>query len=197
MNTSKALKLISFFSLFLGLSFANLLYAQAPYKLAGKPEIKVMGGSTLHDWEMVSAQSQGKAEMTVEGSAITGVSAAQVSLKAESLKSGKDKMDGIAYETLKTKKHPNIQFTLTSYKNLDGKKGLATGNLTIAGTTKPVTLAVNSVVKNGVVSLTGEAPIKFSDFNMAAPTAVFGTIKTTNDLKIQFKVNFQQVNSSI
>ncbi|TXK37481.1 YceI family protein [Pontibacter qinzhouensis] len=197
MNTSKTIKLISFLSLFLGLSFANVLHAQAPYKLAAKPEIKVTGGSTLHDWEMASAQAQGKAEITIEGTTLKAISAGSVTMKSESLKSGKDKMDGIAYESLKTKKHPDIQFTLTSYKNLDGKKGQATGNLTIAGTTKAVTFTVDSVVKGGVVTLTGETPIKFTDFNLTPPTALLGTIKTTNDLKLHFKVNFQQVNPSI
>ncbi|MFT2008269.1 YceI family protein [Pontibacter sp. 13R65] len=197
MNTSKTIKLISFLSLFLGLGFANLLHAQAPYKLAAKPEIKVLGGSTLHDWEMVSAQAKGKAEITVEGTTVKGISSGQVIMKSESLKSGKDKMDGIAYESLKTKKHPDIQFTLTSYKNLDGKKGQAIGNLTIAGTTKAVTFTVDSVVKGGIVTLTGETGIKFTDFNLAPPTALLGTVKTTNNLKLQFIVNFQQVNASI
>ncbi|WP_114781851.1 YceI family protein [Botryobacter ruber] len=191
MNTSRALKLIFALGLFLGLSFNNQLLAQEQYKLTGKPELKVTGTSTLHDWEMASVQSLGKAEMIVEGASLKDVKSARVVMKTETLKSGKDKMDEIAYETLKTKKHPEIAFTLTSFKNLSGNKAQATGNLTIAGTTKPVTFIVETTVKGGAVYLTGETGIKFTEFNIAPPTALFGTVKTGNDLKLLFKVNFQ------
>ncbi|MHC2991953.1 hypothetical protein OB13_10270 [Pontibacter sp. HJ8] len=179
-------------ALFLGSGLSNLLLAQDLYRFTGKPVLTVMGGSTIHDWEMSSAQSQGKAEMLVEGTSLKNVKSANVTMKAESLKSSKDRMDGIAYEALKTKKHADIQFTLTSFKNLGGNKALATGNLTIAGTTKPVSFKVETSTKGSIVSLAGETAIKFTDFNLTPPTAMMGTIKTSNDLKLLFKVNFQQ-----
>ncbi|WP_018479536.1 YceI family protein [Pontibacter roseus] len=179
-------------ALFLGLGVSNLLHAQGTYRLTGKPVLTVMGGSTIHDWEMSSAQSQGRAEILVDGTSLKHVKSANVTMKAESLKSGKDKMDGIAYDALKTKKHPDILFTLTSFKSLGGNKGLATGNLTIAGTTKPVAFKVESSTKGDMVYLSGETAIKFTDFNITPPTAMLGTIKTSNDLKLLFKVNFQQ-----
>ena len=111
-------------------------------------------------------------------------------MKTESLKSGKDEMDDIAHDALKAKKYADITFTLTSFKNLDSKKGQATGNLTIAGTTRPVTFTVESSVKGGSVFMTGETAIKFSDFNLTPPTALLGTVKTTNDLKLSFRVSF-------
>lgn len=179
-------------ALFLGSGISNLLLAQDLYRLTGKPVLTVIGGSTIHDWEMTSAQSQGKAEMFVEGISLQNIKSANVTMKAESLKSGKKKMDGIAYDALKSKKHANILFTLTSFKNLGGNKGLATGNLTIAGTTKPVAFNVETSTKGGTVCLSGETAIKFTDFDITPPTAMLGTIKTSNDLKLLFKVDFQQ-----
>lgn len=192
MKNSNLLTLLVVAVLFLGSGINNLLFAQSMYRLTGKPVLTVMGTSTIHDWEMASAQSQGNAEMFVEGTSLKNVKSASVTMKAESLKSGKDKMDAIAYDALKTKKHADIQFTLTSFKNLGGNKALATGNLTIAGTTKPVAFKVEASTKGDLVNLMGETAIKFSDFNITPPTAMLGTIKTGNDLRLLFKVNFQQ-----
>jgi len=193
MKTSLPIKMIFVVSHFLGLSLNNSLLAQSLYKLTGKPELKVQGGSTIHDWEMVSAQSNGKAELILAGTTVKHVKSANVTMKTESLKSGKNKMDNIAYDALNTKNYPEILFTLTNFKSLGGKKGQATGNLTIAGTTRPVTFNVETTVKGSSVFLTGETNIKFSDFKISPPTAMLGTVKTSNELKLLFKVNFMQV----
>ncbi|WP_266203039.1 YceI family protein [Pontibacter kalidii] len=190
MKTQKLTSLLVAAGLFLATGLSNMVLAQDTYKLAAKPVLTVMGGSTIHDWEMTSAQSQGKAVLLVEGSTLKSVKSASITMKTESLKSGKDKMNEIAYDALKAKKYADITFTLTSFKNLDSKKAQATGNLTIAGTTRPVTFNVESSVKGGSVFMTGETAIKFSDFNITPPTALLGTVKTTNDLKLVFQVSF-------
>jgi hypothetical protein len=69
MKIFNPIKLLSVFSILLGLSLDNTLLAQDQYKLAGKPELKVKGTSTLHDGEMTSAQAQGTAQMILEGAA--------------------------------------------------------------------------------------------------------------------------------
>lgn len=195
MKILNPIKLLSLFSILLGLSLGNTLLAQDQYKLAGKPELKVSGTSTLHDWEMTSAQAQGTAEMTLEGATLKNVKAASVTLKTASVKSGTAKMDEIAHESLKASKHTDIVFTLTSFRTLDNNRAQATGNLTIAGTTKPVTFNVATSTKSGVVQLAGEANIKFTDFGIKPPTALLGTVKTGNELKLSFKANFQPVTS--
>lgn len=192
MKNSNLITLLAVTALYLGSGITNLLMAQDLYRLTGKPVLTVMGGSTIHDWEMSSATSQGKAEMFVEGASLKNIKSANVTMKAESLKSGKNKMDGIAYDALKTKKHADILFTLTSFKNLGSNKALATGNLTIAGTTKPVSFKVEISTKGDMVCLSGETAIKFTDFNITPPTAMMGAIKTSNDLKLLFRVDFQQ-----
>ncbi|PTX14666.1 polyisoprenoid-binding protein YceI [Pontibacter mucosus] len=195
MRTFNPIKLLSLFSLLLGLSLGNTLLAQDQYKLAAKPELKVKGTSTLHDWEMTSAQAQGTAEMVLEGATLKNVKAASVTMKTQSIKSGTAKMDDLAYESLKASKFPDITFTLTSFRALDNNRGLATGNLTIAGTTKPVTFNVETSTKSNLVQMAGEANIKFTDFGIKPPTALLGTVKTGNELKINFKVGFQPVAS--
>ncbi|MBC5993518.1 YceI family protein [Pontibacter cellulosilyticus] len=169
--------------------------AQRVYQLAGKPDLKVSGGSTLHDWEMVSTTASGKAEITVDDQGIEAIKLGEVTMKVNTLKSGKGQMDDIAYKALKADKNPNIHFKLTSFKNLGGNKATITGDLTIAGTTKPVTFQVQTMAKGDVIEIKGDTSFKMTDFNVSPPTAMFGTVKTEDKVRISFKANFKLLNS--
>ena len=192
-NYAYLTRLTATFGFLLWLSLS--LSAQGLYQLTGKPELKVMGGSTLHDWEMVATTAIGKAEMTIKNQEIQAIRMAEVTMKATALKSGKNQMDDITYKALKAGKHPNITFHLISFKNLGGNKASITGNLTIAGTTKPVTFEVLTLVKGQIVELKGETSCKMTDFNITPPTAMLGTIKTDNKIKISFKTSFNLINT--
>ncbi|MCC9165837.1 YceI family protein [Pontibacter harenae] len=192
MNTTKFLKTAAVMGALLVSSFT--LNAQALYRLSGKTELKVKGTSTLHDWEMTSTTATGKAELTLDGQTVKSIKSAEVSMKAETLKSGKEQMDNIAYKSLKTENNPTISFKYASFKSLSNNNLLVTGLLTIAGTTKQVTFKVQPQVEDGVLQLKGETAIKFTDFNLSPPTAMFGTIKTGNELTLLFKTSFHPIN---
>src|SRR5690606_25975792 len=75
-------------------------FAQTRYNMAAGSELKVTGTSTLHDWEMVSKDATGQAAVTLENGQFKSISSLSVTLKAESLKSGKSQMDKNAYKAL-------------------------------------------------------------------------------------------------
>ena len=193
MKISQIQRTIGLLGLILSLSLP--LQAQNMYQLAGKPELKVMGGSTIHDWEMVASAATGNADIQVDKQNITAIRMAEVTMKATSLKSGKGQMDDIAYKSLKAAKNPNISFKLTSFKNLGSNKASVTGNLTVAGTTKPVTFLVQYLVKGDVVNLEGRTNFNMTDYNIKPPTAMLGTIKTDDKVTISFKALFNLINS--
>lgn len=177
------------------LSLSLSLSAQSLYQLTGNPELKVIGGSTIHDWEMVATSATGKAAIMLDRQSIQDIRMGEISMKATALKSGKGQMDNIAYKAMKTEKNPNIYFKLTSFKNLGGNKAAVIGNLTIAGTTRPVTFQVQSLVRGEIVEVQGETHFNMTDFNIDPPTAMFGTIKTDDKVRIAFKTNFKSTNS--
>ena len=193
MKISQIQRTIGLLGLILSLSLP--LQAQNMYQLAGKPELKVTGGSTIHDWEMVASAATGNADIQVDKQNITAIRMAEVTMKATSLKSGKGQMDDIAYKSLKAAKNPNISFKLTSFKNLGSNKASVTGNLTVAGTTKPVTFLVQYLVKGDVVNLEGRTNFNMTDYNIKPPTAMLGTIKTDDKVTISFKALFNLINS--
>lgn len=175
----------------------NPLQAQELFVLAPGTDIKVEGTSTLHDWEMVSKGARGQATIELNGSKLATVSDLNVSLEAGSLKSGKGQMDDIAHETLEAKKHPQISFELKEVQQITDDAIKAAGNLTIAGNTRPVVMVVNYKVNGNAISFTGTKDIKFTDFKIDPPKAMFGTIKTGNDLKLSMNATFKKANQQV
>jgi len=77
--------------IFVGL-FSQQAFTQQSYKISGKPEMKVSGTSTLHDWDMVSSDVQGNASMRISAGKVTSIGSAKFTMPVASLKSGKNQM---------------------------------------------------------------------------------------------------------
>ncbi|MBF4471952.1 MULTISPECIES: YceI family protein [Flavobacterium] len=164
--------------------------AQKSYTLDVKTNFSVLGTSTLHDWEMKSASRTGTANLTVTDSKLTDINSIDITLPAETVKSEKKSMDKVAYETLKTDKFKNIKYVLKSAEKINETTWNLTGTYTIAGVSKVLKTQVKTTVTNGVVSIQGSNKITFTEFGMKSPTAMFGAIKTGEDLTIKFNLNF-------
>ena len=174
--------------------FPGLLGAQE-YILYNRIDMEVAGTSTLHDWEMVSEEARGRANFILENKQLKEIKDLSFSLETETLKSGKGPMDKICYESMKTKKHKNITFQLLGVNSIkqsaNGYTILARGNLQIAGVKKTVVMNVKAIIVNGTIEFIGSYKMKMTDYDIDPPTALFGTIKTGNDLDISFKVKYK------
>ena len=105
-------------------------------------------------------------------------------------------MDRTAYSAIDADKHDYVRFELTGVRNITSQQVLASGNLTIAGTTRPVTLRTNYTVNGNSVQFSGAHNIKFTQFDVDPPTALLGTVRTGDELKIAFDVNFNPSSSA-
>lgn len=158
-------------------------------------ELTVYGTSNIHDWDLKAETMSGTAVFTSENNEITNVEKLQLSIVAESLKSGKGGMDKNTYKALNTSKHKNITYQMTSCivvnKISANTYEIKTrGNLTISGVTKQVPLTFKASVNGKKVTLTGESGIKMTTFNVDPPTAMMGTIKTGDALTIKYNVTY-------
>ncbi len=167
------------------------VFAQQAFQLSAQQQWTVEGTSSIHDWEMVSQSATGTAKIETEGSSIKSISFLKLQLPAETLKSGKSSMDDNAYKALNTDKHPNIQFELTEVESFSAQEVRARGKLTISGTTKLVLLKATYKVSGNTVTFSGSHPVSFTEFGLKPPTAVFGTIKTGDQLNIKFETTFK------
>lgn len=185
-NLSKVLPLLIIYCLL----FTSGVKAQESYKMASNPEFIVAGTSTIHDWTMNATEGSGKAKILINEGDIIKIQSLVVNMPVKSLKSGKSQMDKNAYEALNEAQHPLIKFELTKVKEIKNGIITAMGNLTIAGNTRPATLKVNYKVNETSVLFSGGFDITFSGFDLKAPTAVLGTIKTGDALQLSFKTQF-------
>src|SRR5690606_5985832 len=149
------------------------LNAQTNYKLANA-ELSVSGTSSLHDWTMTSNSASGSATVTTDGATLKSIQNLNVTMKAETIKSGKGGMDDNAYKALKTKKNPDVKFTLKEVKSIV-KKGNnylveAVGTLTIAGESRSITVQGDAQPSNGTLKITGNKKFKMTDFKVDPPT---------------------------
>jgi polyisoprenoid-binding protein YceI len=178
-------------SLFVLLLFCTEANAQSTYTLSSNPDLKVEGTSTIHDWHMTSTTATGKASMTQGPNGASAITSLSITLPVESLKSGKGQMDTNAYKALKTNKYPDIRFELMEVVSINGSTINAKGKLTISGSSKVVSLDVKQKLVGNTIEFSGTLPIKFSEFNVEPPTAIFGTIKTGDALQLSFTVVFK------
>ena len=100
-------------------------------------------------------------------------------------------MDNNAYKALDEKQYPQIYFELTEVESIIDQMIKAKGNLTISGNSSMVSLEVNYQLSEDDIWFTGSIPITFTQFKLDPPKALFGTIKTGDDLKISFETIFK------
>ncbi len=179
--------------LFTGISVLN---AQTSYRIGSTQEFKVEGTSTLHDWDMTSDNASGEASIVLDGQEIKEIASLRVNFPVRSLKSGNNRLDRTAYNSIDADKHTHVRFELTGVRNITSQLVLATGNLTIAGETRPVTIRTGYKVNGNSIQFVGNHSIKFSQFDLDPPTALLGTVRTGDELQISFNADFVPAVSS-
>ena len=183
--------IVAFLVLITLTAVSNQAKSQQVYSLIPGLEVKVAGTSTIHDWEMVSSTATGEANLDSKNNGTVNFSSLFVSIPVKSLKSGKSQMDVNAYKALRADKYPEIQFTLTDVEKITRSKIIVNGRLTIAGTGRRISIEGNYNPGGDSIQFSGTRSIKFSEFNIDPPTAIFGTIKTGDDLQLSFNVIFK------
>lgn len=159
----------------------------------------INGTSTLHDWEAPLNDMKARADFTVVGTELTGLTAFWVECDVKSIKSEKgESMDEKIYEALKSEENPKIIYNLTSVKSLS-KKGSdfvleTVGTLKVAGKTVTIDMTVTAKVNaNGEVVFSAEKKLKMSQFDMDRPSAMLGVIKAGDDVSISFDVTMKRI----
>jgi polyisoprenoid-binding protein YceI len=175
-------------SLCLALLISTSLLSQT-LNIDPSSEVKVTGTSTLHDWESISNTITG----TIVIDQKEGQDAIQdlsLNIPVKSIKSGKGKMDELTYEAFDEPNHPSIKFKLQSIGETTDGETIANGELTMAGTTKKVSVKGKAQVESDRVIISGSHPIDMTEFGITPPTAMLGSIKVGKDVVIEFNIVF-------
>src|SRR5262245_330020 len=87
-------------------------------------------------------------------------------------------------KVLDSEQFPEIRFHSNQVKKLAENKWQAQGELTVRGQTRPVTVSVSK--ENGAYR--GSTELKQKDFGITPVTAGGGTVKTKNELRIEYEI---------
>ena len=178
----------------------GMLVAQAPFEIQAV-EMTIDGTSSLHDWtsEVTEVNAEGKLHLT--DGALKNVEGLTVTIPVTSIKSGKGSvMDNKTYDAFDSEQHPTIIYTLKEVRSItrDGDTYTveASGNLTMAGITKPVDMTVKGEhLGSGDIRFQGSKPLDMTEWEMAPPTAMFGTLKTGKDITVNFALTVRMAKS--
>jgi len=157
-------------------------------------EMSVAGTSTLHDWVSDVTKVKVDANLEMEDRQLKSISSLKAVIPVKGIVSTKGRiMDGKTYDALKSDKHPNITFRLLNASinssQANAPKVKANGYLEIAGKSRAVSLVVDGKVNSdGSITFTGSKSVKMTDYGMDPPTALMGSIKTGDEVTIDYSV---------
>ncbi len=165
--------------------------AQIQYQLDSKnSSMLVKGTSTIHDWEMTVENLQGAITLQ-ESQALDQLTGGHFVLDVKSIKSERSLMNKKTYEALKEDDFPQIKAKVNQVTQ-NGNSGSVVLELTIAGKTQKVTDDFEFSSANGTITVQGVLDLKMSDFGVEPPVAMMGTIKTGDEIKVEYKLVYNE-----
>jgi polyisoprenoid-binding protein YceI len=184
------------------IAIATTAVAQETARVAVAPESKLWidGTSNLHGWTCKAEKWEAAVEFDKTAIAEMGVAApkglrrVEVKVPVKSLKCGHGGMDGNLYKALNADASPDISYIMASFQVVPGEvKDTFTlktvGSLTISGKENRVTMDVVATrLADGTVKAVGMVPIKMTDYGIKPPTAIFGRLKTGDEVKVNFEL---------
>lgn len=182
---------------------ASMAGAQDVAKVPVSPESKLWidGTSNLHDWSCKATQMDATVELDASAAARVAAAApkalkrVEVKVPVRSLKCNHGGMDGNVYKALKADDAPEISYIMATFEATPAEGAdtfvvHAVGTLTIAGKENKITMDVTATrLPDGTVKATGVLPVKMTEYGIKPPTAIFGRLKTGDEVKVSFELN--------
>ncbi|MGO1728947.1 MAG: YceI family protein [Flavobacteriaceae bacterium] len=167
--------------------------AQQTYQAqAQNGKIIIEGTSNVHDWDMDVEKFSSQLKATEN---LASISALELSVEVNGLKSGKGGMDKNAYKALNKDDYKTIVFTSTEVsieKTSDNTyKAVAKGQLSIAGSSKNVSIPLKLKTSGQNITLEAEHTLDMTNYDVDPPKAMFGTIKTGKEVTINFELTYK------
>jgi polyisoprenoid-binding protein YceI len=171
------------------------------YDLSKGYTVTILGTSNLHNWTENVGTVTGYCNVGWNTDKTFNLGKLYLSMEVSSIKSTEGGiMNRNTYKALKADIHPEIIFSINtpiqSIKAESIENNISVqGFLSIAGVTNPITMQVKvSMEGTGNLTFEGSQAIKMTDYGVTPPKALFGTLKTGNEITISFKTKFTTTN---
>lgn len=163
------------------------------------PQITVTGTSSLHDWKVTGGGILEVPEsMQLHMNSDQGIATFSFKVPVNSLDGGRGaSMNTKIYTAFKSDQHPYISYRQTGPAKVSAAAGtedldiISTGIVQMAGKEKSLTIALKGHLEKDQLTFKGSQNLKMSDFDMVPPTAMFGQIKTHDDVVVHFEFRYK------
>lgn len=157
--------------------------------------IRIFGTSNIHDWEMYVELQTNTPAYLIPNNTIKDLKDIQFKIEGIKLRSLESAMEKKAHKALKLPNFPFISFHLKkiTIRNHKAKSfnAFAIGTLVISGQSKDIKFPIKgNFLGKKKLNLMGHIDLKMSDFKIEAPTAFFGAITTSDEIKILYSLDF-------
>jgi polyisoprenoid-binding protein YceI len=175
-------------------SLATPSWAQRPVTFSPASKIVVEGRSNVHAWTCATSSFDAAVTApdlpgTESGSKLTALS---LSIPVASLDCGHGDMNKNLRKTMHADQHPTITYRMTTYdatRKGDSYEVNMNGLVTINGVEKPVHVHASvTPIASGGAEVVGSAPIKTTDFGVQPVKVMLGTLRTSPDVTITFRL---------
>jgi len=171
---------------------------QSTYTVSKEHTVTIHGTSNLHSWDETVQNVSGSGTVKWNDDGSFDLDAITIKMEVNSIKSDMGSaMNNNTYKALKADANPEITFVLSSPIRSIPAKAYETvfsakGNLTIAGVTRQIEMQVKVYMPvKGQLVFDGSQTIKMTDYGISPPVALFGTLKTGNEITLNFKTSLQ------
>ena len=172
--------------------------ADAGLKLDPRSRLWIEGTSTVRAFRCKANALVAQVEATGPG-AVQAVIAGEKAVRSVTLKvpaaqldCGNGTMNNHMMKALKASEHPTIEFALASYETVrsaDGVTGKVTGQLTLGGVTKTITMEGGARdAGDGTLLVSGTHALKMTEYGLKPPTLMMGTMKVNENVSIGFEL---------
>lgn len=153
------------------------------YYIAEGSNMEIKGTSNVQDWGIYVNDITGKAEMSENS-----IQDLEFSILTETFKGRVAGMRSQIKKTIKQEEYPELSFVLQEVESFEGGNAVINGSLTVAGITQLIKVYGKVVKWDNGFKISGEKPMKLTDFNIEPPDAMYGSVKAADDIKIKFKI---------
>lgn len=191
---------------FLVAGLMTVTSAQAQmYVVTAASTMTIYGSANVTDWDASANTITGGIRMNnTDWSGWTEARAewfesVEIAIRVEDIDSDSRRMNNNMHGYLKKDDYPLITYRLLETKELalldnPGVKLTVRGVIAAAGTDKEIVHDVDVRINDtGGLVVSGSQDLKMTDFGIDPPTAVLGSIRSRDEMTIEFEIHFDQV----
>ncbi len=166
---------------------------QISYTSTDDSYVLVKGTSTLHDWELRSETLMSEVNFAADNDdEIESLESVMFIVEKTTLESDRSRLEEMAHEEMDAGTYPEITFRSDDNgivsSNGDEYNVTATGDLTISGVTRSISVDATCINTGDEMVCTGTKDLLMTDFGIDPPRLMLGTLRTHDDITVEFRV---------